>query len=128
MTSVPSPTVKMVDSTETTSVAPLDAAYGCRKVIEKILYAEIGGQCFEIDDAQKYDYQRVFESAYQAAYTELGSKVVGPHPEQATSDENEDVDEATKRQLNLTSEDDYEFTLALKFDLTTNKGKASLKV
>jgi len=26
------------------------------------------------DDAQKYDYRRVFESAYQVAYTELGSK------------------------------------------------------
>jgi len=75
------------------------------------------------DDAQKYDFQRVFKSAYQAAYTELGSKVAGPRPEQTTSGENEDVDAAIKKQLKILPEDDYEFTLALKFDLATNKGR-----
>ncbi len=61
--------------------------------------------------------------AYEKAYTELGSKIAGSRPDQTLSGENEDVDEAIKRQLKIAPEDDYEFTLALKFNLATNKGK-----
>jgi hypothetical protein len=75
------------------------------------------------DDARKYEYEQAFKDAYQKAYTDLGSKVAGPRPEQTTSGENEKVDEAIKKQLKLTPEDDYEFTMALDFNLATRKGK-----
>jgi hypothetical protein len=74
-------------------------------------------------DSRKFEYTRAFEQAYQKSYTDLGSKVAGPRPEQTTSGENEDVNEAIKRQLKITPEDDYEFMLALRFNLATNKGK-----
>jgi len=75
------------------------------------------------DADQKYLYEQAFKAAYEKTYTELGSKVAGPRPEQTTSGENEVVDSAIKKQLNLGAEDDYEFTLALKFNLATKKGK-----
>ena len=78
---------------------------------------------YPADDLQKFNYQRAFERSYQTNYTEMGSKVAGPRPEQTTSGENEDVNEAIKRQLQITPEDDYEFTLALKFNLATKQGK-----
>jgi hypothetical protein len=39
------------------------------------------------NDSQKMDYRQAFELAYQRAYTDLGSKVAGPRPEQTTSGE-----------------------------------------
>ena len=75
------------------------------------------------NDSQKFDYTQAFERAHQRAYTELGSKVAGPRPEQTTSGENEDVNEAIKRQLKITPQDDYEFTVGLKFNLATKQGK-----
>ncbi len=75
------------------------------------------------DEKQKYDYERAFKAAYQKAYTDLGSKVAGPRPEQTTSGENDEVNEAIKKQLKLTPEDDYEFSHAGDFDLATQKGK-----
>jgi hypothetical protein len=74
------------------------------------------------NDSQKYEYTRAFETSYQQAYTELGSKVAGPRPEQTVSGENEDVDEAINKQLKLAPGDDYEFTLAFKFNLATKRG------
>src|SRR6266481_7203670 len=73
------------------------------------------------DEKQKYDYERAFKAAYQKAYTDLGSKVAGPRPEQTTSGENDEVNEAIKKQLKLTPEDDYEFSHAGDFDLATQK-------
>jgi len=75
------------------------------------------------NDSKKMDYRQAFELAYQRAYTDLGSKVAGPRPEQTTSGENEDVNEAIKRQLKITPQDDYEFASALKFNLATKQGK-----
>jgi hypothetical protein len=71
----------------------------------------------------KWDYTHALENAYQKAYTELGSKVAGPRPDQTVSGDNEDVDTAIQKQLKLTPEDDYEFTLAGRFNLATVKGK-----
>ena len=74
------------------------------------------------NDAHKYAYQQAFEPAFQKAYAELGSRVAGLRPEQTTSGENEQVDEAIKEQLKLNPEDDYEFSHALAFNLGTNQG------
>jgi hypothetical protein len=43
------------------------------------------------EGTREYEYRRAFEAAYQKAYTDLGSKVAGPRPEQTTSGENEEV-------------------------------------
>ncbi len=68
-------------------------------------------------------YEEAFKAAYEEAYTELGGKVAGPRPEQTAWGGNDDVDEAIKKQLKLTPEDDYEFSYAGPFMLATQKGK-----
>jgi hypothetical protein len=75
------------------------------------------------NDSHKHEYTHALETSYQQACTELGSKVAGPRPEQTATGENKDADEAIKKQLKLTPEDGYEFTLAFKFNLWTKKGK-----
>jgi hypothetical protein len=75
------------------------------------------------DPSLKDEYEEAFKVAYGQAYTELGSKVAGPRPEQTTMGGNEDVDAAIQKQLKITPEDDYEFSFAGPFDLATQKGK-----
>jgi hypothetical protein len=99
--------------TKLKGISPLDWSSIVQKAYAKHHYP---------NDAHEYDYQQAFESAYQKAYTELGSRVAGLRPEQTTSGENEQVDEAIKEQLTLTPEDDYEFSHALAFNLGTKRG------
>ncbi len=87
--------------------------------IVKKAYAKRGYSNLSRED----EYEEAFKAAYAKAYTELGSKVAGPRPEQTSWGGNEDVDEAIKKQLKLTPEDDYEFSFAGLFDLGTQKGK-----
>jgi hypothetical protein len=75
------------------------------------------------NDSEKHEYMRVFEASYEQAYTEFGSKVAGPRPEQTASGENQDVNNAIQKQLRLTPKDHYEFISAFKFNLATEKGK-----
>ena len=75
------------------------------------------------NDSRKYEYACAFMTSYEQAYTELGSKVAGPRPEQTASGENQDVNNAIQKQLRLTPEDSYVFKYAFKFNLATEKGK-----
>jgi hypothetical protein len=87
-------------------------------VVEKA-YAKRGYS----DRSREDEYEEGFKAAYEKAYIELGSKVAGPRPEQTAWGGSEDVDEAIKKQLKLTPEDDYEFSYAGPFQLATQKGK-----
>jgi hypothetical protein len=75
------------------------------------------------DKSQLDEYEEAFKDAYDHAYEDLGTKVAGPRPEQSVLGGSDEVDEAIKKQLKLTPEDDYEFSHAGPFQLATLKGQ-----
>jgi hypothetical protein len=69
-------------------IRPLDCSGYVKKAYAKHDYS---------GSANEYKYNSAFKEAYQKEYTDLGGKVAGPRPEQLTSGENEEVNEAIKK-------------------------------